>query len=188
VLFRVTLAAIAIHALLVGSVASANTDVVVDAQGDVAASVPAPLDIVQAKITEQLGKGVLFFHMELAGLPPETPAAPHAYVWNIHVPGGAALDYTVTVRGCFVTVVGCGSGPAHWASLLVDFSTTPPTLTPSAFSFKIQGATVKAYVDPTLLGDPTGFDWSAYARIAPPSIVPQPVDRAPDSGLTAFVR
>jgi hypothetical protein len=175
--------------LYLSSPAAAGTSVVADAEADIATSAPAHLDILQAKITEQVGREALYFQMELAAAVPETPAGLPAFTWNIDVPGGRDLDYTVTVRWCSAaTVIGCAGGAAHWEALRLDFSFSPPRQTVDAFRFRIDGATVKAWVDPAALGDPTAFRWNAFGRVAPPSVSPLPVDRAPDSGLTTFTR
>ena len=64
---RLLFAILAVHALIFSSTAVARTDVIVDVQGDVAVSDPAYVDIVQARVTEQVGRDTLVFHIELAG-------------------------------------------------------------------------------------------------------------------------
>jgi hypothetical protein len=184
---RVLLAAIPIHALVLSSVASAHTDVVADAQGDVAPSAPAYVDIVQAKVTEQVGRGTLVFQLELAGRLPKTPSAFVAFNPIIDTPGGPTGDYGLVVRWCSRAMIpACGPGPAHWESALILASGPSPTLNP--FPFAVNGATVKMYVDPALIGDPTEFGWRATSRLTPGSTGQPPTDLAPDTGWSAFER
>src|SRR5207237_9362364 len=82
------------------SVAMAHTTVVQDRVGDVASSAPAYLDIAHAKVTQQIGKRTLYFQMEMASAPAETPPTFTAFNWAIDTPGPLIFDYAVAVRWC----------------------------------------------------------------------------------------
>jgi hypothetical protein len=177
---RVALATLAVQTLVLSSVASAHSDVVADAQGDVAIGSPGYVDIVQAKVTEQIGKETLYFSVELAGEVPATPSTGFlSWNWLIDVPGGTAGDFGFVVRWCSQAVLTlCGAGPAHWESgrIVGAGQIAQP------FDFKISGSTVKAYVDTAQVGGATGFDWRVLSRLAPAPSGQPPVDLAPDAG------
>lgn len=136
------------------------SSVVSDVAGDSTSSAPY-LDVIHAKITQQ-GDGALFFLMVLAGPIPTAPSEADL-IWPFHIdtdpsssPGNLYVDYVVRVRwfnGAFVGQVldrtQIGSGGA---------------LVVTSVPFSLDGATVKAYVDPALLGNPSTFDWNASTR------------------------
>ena len=97
---RLLFAILAVHALIFSSTAAARTDVIVDAQGDVAVSDPAYVDIVQARVTEQVGRDTLVFQIELAGAVPDSPSGFVAFNPVIDTPGGPTGDFGLVVRWC----------------------------------------------------------------------------------------
>lgn len=177
---RLLFAILAIHTLVLSSTAAGRSDVIIDAVGDVPATAPAYVDIVQAKVTEQVGRDVLFFHMTLAGPAPSVPGGFVGWNWAIDSFGGPAPDYAVVVRWCDrATFSQCAPGPAHWESALIAGT----VITLNAFPFEVSGATVKAYLNPALIGNPAAFNWWAVSRLFPgPTGIP-PTDLAPDSAL-----
>jgi hypothetical protein len=181
---RLLFALLVVHALVLSSTAVARTDVIADAVGDVPATAAAYVDIVQTKVTDQVGRNVLLFHMELAGPAPIAPGGFVAWNWAIDVPTGPGPEYLVVVRWCTQAMVtDCGPGPAHWESALIAGAVTL-----DAFPFEVDGATVKAYVDPALIGDPAAFSWWAITRLFPGPTGLPPTDRAPNSGSSAYTR
>ena len=183
---RLLFAILAVHALIFSSTAAARTDVIVDAQGDVAVSDPAYVDIVQARVTEQVGRDTLVFQIELAGAVPDSPSGFVAFNPVIDTPGGPTGDFGLVVRWCSqATVPACGPGPAHWESALI-LAAGAPVL--NAFAFDVNGATVKMYVHPTLFGNPASFSWRARSRLFPASTGQPPTDLAPNSGWSDFTR
>ena len=182
---RLLFAILAVHALVLSSAAAARTDVVVDAVGDVPATAPTYVDIIQAQVTDQVGADVLFFHMALAGPAPTVPSGFVAWNWAIDIGGAPGPEYLVVVRWCTQAMVtDCGPGPAHWESALIAGA----GVTLNAFPFEVNGATVKAYLDPALIGDPAGFNWRAIARLFPGPTGFPPTDLAPDTGGSTFTR
>ena len=182
---RLLVAILAVQVLVLASSAVARTDVVVDAVGDVPVTAPAYLDIVEAKVTEQIGRNVLYFHMELAGPAPAAPSAFVGWNWAIDLPTAPGPDYSVVVRWCTQAMItNCGPGPAHWESALIGVG----SVTVDAFPFAVDGATVKAYVDPALIGDPAAFSWWAIARLHPGPTGLPPTDLAPNSGGSSYIR
>lgn len=183
---RVTFATLAVQILVLSSIASAHTDVVTDMKGDVAVGSPAYADIVQAKVTEQIGKETLYFSVKLAGPVPQTPPIGFlAWNWLIDLPGGPVGDLGFVVRWCSTaSFAGCGAGPAHWESGLI----VGPGQLGVALPFQVSGATVKVYVDPALLGNPTGFGWRVLSRTAPAPTGQPPIDLVPDGGWSTFSR
>lgn len=174
------------------SSAYAHSSEVFDATGDVPASAPAYYDIVQAKVTEQIGTSTLYFMIVVAGRIPDMPTNalgdPRFVAWNwaIDAPG-TALDATVVVRYCSHTIQGPCVGDAwHWESELITASGRHV----NAFAYKVDGATVKAYVDAAQLGGPTltEFNWWAVSRLAPGVSGALPADLAPDTGSVTFAR
>ncbi len=136
-------------------------------------------------MTEQLGRNVLFFQLELAGPAPTEPGGFIGWNWAIDLPTGPGPEYAVVVRWCTQAMITtCGPGPAHWESALI----AGPTATVNAFPFEVNGATVKAYLDPALIGDPVAFNWWAVARLFPgPTGIP-PTDLAPNTGSSSYTR
>ena len=175
---------LAIAMLVLSTTVAAHSSVVHDASGDIAAAAPRYLDIVHAKVTEQIGKGLFYFQTVNAEPVPDTPAGFVAWNWFIDVPGGLPVaDYVFTVRFCSQTVQrACGPGPWHWESSENLLATG--TMRLNAFEFKVDGATVKAFVDPVLFGDPASFKWFAASRDTPAASGKPSVDLAPDDGPT----
>jgi hypothetical protein len=158
---------------------------------DVAATVPALYDIVHAKVTEQIGKGTFYFEIEVADQIPETPTDPSGNprfaAWNWIIAPGTPQAANVIVRYCSHTIQApCVDDAWHWESALITSSGQVVGM----FPFKVDGPTVKAYVDVGLLGGPalTQFGWFALTRKAPGVSGAAPSDRAPDVGIVPFVR
>jgi hypothetical protein len=178
-------AILAVHTLVLSSTAAARTDVIIDAVGDVPANAPRYVDIVQTKVTEQLGREVLFFQMVLAGPVPAVPGRFVGWNWAIDLPGGGPIEHSVIVRWCDQAMIAnCGTGAAHWESALISGG----VVRLNAFPFAVNGATVKAYVDPALIGDPAAFNWWAVARLFPGPTGMPPTDLAPDTGSSTYIR
>ena len=55
-------------------------------------------------------------------------------------------------------------------------------------SFKVDGATVKAFIDPGLIGSPASFEWGALSRTSPAGSGVAPRDFAPDICCASFRR
>ncbi|MBI4339565.1 MAG: hypothetical protein HY680_06385 [Chloroflexi bacterium] len=164
------------------STADAASSVIHDPTGDSAS--PAPyLDVVNAKVTEQQGKGSLFFMMELAGPVPEKPSELDL-IWPFHLdtnpatsPGGLYNEYVIRVRwigGAFVGQV------VDRTPILTGHA---PIITPIPFS--IDGRTVKVFPQLGMLGNPSSFGWNASTR---PGASAAYVDFAPDSGLATWTQ
>jgi hypothetical protein len=164
------------------SLAHAASSVVHDPTGDVGSS-PPYLDIVHAQVTEQQGKGALFFMMRLAGPIPEEPSELDL-IWPFHLdtnpttvnfPGGpfnSYTDYVVRVRwlnGAFVGQV------VNRTPLLTGGN---PIVTSVPFS--IDGRTVKVFAQLDMLGSPSSFGWNAASRLGQAGPY---VEFAPDGGL-----
>lgn len=183
---RVFLVGLAIFMLVLSSPASASSTVVADSAGDSATGSPSYVDIVQAKVTHQIGRGTLYFSMELAGAIPAIPPDSFlGYNWFIDSVPGFLEDYVVVVRWCTErTDPPClASGPLpRWEAFVNDF------INPVTYfsSFKINGATVKAFVDPALLGTPSEFRWRSVTRLRPSGPGQPPVDLAPNTGFASF--
>jgi hypothetical protein len=158
---------------------NAASSFVEDPFGDAA---PAYLDIVTGKVTEQQGQGRLFFMQEAAGPVPQTPSEGFLnWTWNINTaataPRGVPFEYVVSVEWT-------GS---RWEAKLNDRT---PLLNGGAMvrvtiPFNINGATVKAYVDLALLGNPSSFDWRATTHN---QHMAMPIDVAPANGLVMWSR
>ena len=181
--------ALACSALLVGLLsgpASANSSVASDTKGDIAATVPSYLDIVHTKATEQIDRGTFYFQTVNAAPVPAEPVGFTAWNWLINVPGGLPIDYALTVRFCSQTVQRtCGPGPWHWESSSTPMATGMSTI--NSFEFKVDGATVKGFIDPSVFGNPTTFRWFAGTRNTPASTGLPSVDLAPDNFADALL-
>jgi len=158
---------------------------------DVAATVPAMYDIVHAKVTEQIGRGTFYFETEVAGQIPETPTDasgnPRFFAANWFINPGTPKAANVIVRYCSHTIqTPCVGDAWHWESALI----TSAGQVVGVFPFKVDGPTVKAFVDVGLLGGPalTQFGWRALTRTAPGESGAGPVDFAPNVGVVPFVR
>jgi hypothetical protein len=183
---RLALASSVLLAGLLSVPASANSSVGSDANGDIAASAPSYLDIVHTKATEQIGRGTFYFQTVNADQVPAEPVGFTAWNWLIDVPGGLPIDYALTVRFCSQTVQRtCGPGPWHWESSSTPMATGLSTI--NSFEFKVDGATVNGFIDPSLFGDPTTFRWFAATRNTPASTGLPSVDLAPDNFADALV-
>lgn len=186
---RTLLVVTAICMLLFSSTASASSSVVSDPIGDATVGSPAYTDIVQSKVTAPPGQDAITFSTELAAaLPKDPPDSFLALNWFIDSGGTPAFDYVVVVRFCTAsTSPQCGVGPnptlPRWEAFVNDF-VHPVTY---ISSFKIDGAVVKAFVDPALIGAPSSFRWQSLTRTRPASFG-APRDFAPETCCTSFDR
>jgi len=185
---------ITLVATVLVSPAYAASSVVHDPTGDAVlpSGDPAPpyMDIVNANVIEQRGKGTLFFLIEVAGPIPKEP--PESFLaWNCQLDtdpatfpatGGGFYEFSVRVRW-----VG-----GQFEGTLEDFrpTLTGGSLVVTPIPFSVDGATTKAFVDLELLDNPSSFDWRAVTRNAPGQQVPAPplTDRAPDTGLATWTK
>ena len=175
---------IAILTLILSSPASAHTTVVEDPAGDIATSASSAFDIVQAKVTERKGAGIMYFQLELAAPVTDTSGF-GAWAFNVNAPAGSATFYGVIVRHCDRQLQAvCGSDGYHWESALLTSTGT----TVDAFPFSVDGATVKAYLDPALLGDVSALRWSSNTRNTPAGGGRLALDFAPNSGFVTLER
>ena len=184
---RVLIVCISVVALIGSTPASAESSVIRDPKGDIAATASSYLDIIHAKATEQIGRGTFYFQTVNAEVVPAMPAGFVAWNWLIDVPGGLPIDYALTVRFCSQTVQRtCGPGPFHWESSSTPMATGVSTI--NSFDFSVDGATIKGYIDPALFGNPASFRWLAATRNTPASTGLPSVDLAPDNGSLSFER
>lgn len=163
----------------------AQSSEVLDAAGD---ATPASVDIIKAKITQQVGSQTLYFMGELAGLPP--PALPAGaltvnYVWALNtlpsIPpctllAGNPMEYFVEVRW----------NGTSWIGILLDRSAcTPESPFPVSSSIepRVSGATVKTSLGLDMLGNPSSIQWRSVTSYLFPGTVITVQDRAPDLGL-----
>jgi hypothetical protein len=166
-----TLAPVLLVSLIFSAPTYAATSVVHDPAGDSRSSSPY-VDVVQARIIEQQGRGTLLFIMQLAGPIPEEPSE-SVLIWVFHLdtnpatsPGGLYNEYIVRVlwsNGAFTGQVVNRTGA--------------PTLVFTPVTFSIDGSTVKAFVPLDTLGNPSSFGWNAATRPSPPAAY---LDIAPD--------
>lgn len=186
---RLVLAWLAILTLALSSPADAASSVTHDPVGDTTAGAPAYVDIAQAKVTDPAGADRFTFSSVLAAPIPTSPSENFvAYNWLIDsVPGGMpnGEDYAIVVRWCSqATLANCRfAGPAHWEAYVNNLHGTLTTI-----PFKLDGAAVKAEVDPALIGGPTSFRWYALSRTAFSGTRIPPTDFAPDTGYVPFSR
>jgi hypothetical protein len=191
---RAVLSFLAICTLVISSPASAHSSVVQDAAGDIAAGVPAYLDIVKAKVhatgDDQGGHASIVFSMKLAEPIPQLSSVTFLAVnWLLNTDADPELDYNVLVRWCtrtaeLTTHPRCQEGPAHWEATVNDFTTRPLRF---LSTFNVEGDEVTMWIDPTEIGGASEFTWLAAARnIAAQSGAA--VDVAPDIGLEPFRR
>jgi len=185
---RSVLVGTAIGMLILSSSVSASSSVVSDPAGDAVVGSPAYVDIVQSKVTVQVGRDTLYFSMELAeAIPAEPPDAFLGYNWFVDSIPPAGFDYVVVVRFCTERTPGgaCAAGPLpRWEGLVNDFVNPPRYFS----SFKVDGATVKAFLDPAMIGSPTSFQWQALSRTTPAGFGLAPRDFAPDICCVSFSR
>lgn len=186
--FRATLVSIAVLTLALSAPASAHSSVIEDPVGDVAPGVSAYLDVVQAKVTDQVGRDRLYFSMELAGALPAEPSDSFlAYNWLVEVNGDGIPDYAVTVRWCTRPAGPLCAATAplpRWEASVNQFGVGLTFFS----SFKVGGANVKAFLDPALVGDPAAFQWQAQTRNSPAAGGAPEVERAPNTGFASFTR
>lgn len=184
---RLVFVTIAILTLALSFPASASSSVIEDSMGDATAGTPAYVDVIQAKITDQVGRDTLYFSMVVAGAVPATPPDNFlAYNWFADVDGNGSQDYVVVVRWCTErTVPRCAAaGPLpRWEAFVNRFGVGLTFFS----SFKVDGAVIKAFIDPGLLGDPASFQSHTVTRTAPAAGFVG-VDRAPDAGFVSFRR
>jgi hypothetical protein len=184
---RSVLVGTAIGMLILSSSVSASSTVVSDPAGDAVAGAPAYVDIVQSKVTAQTGRDTLYFSMELAqAIPANPPDDFLGYNWFVDTTAPAGFDYVVVVRFCTErTGAACEPGPLpRWEGLVNDFVNPPKYFT----SFKVDGATVKAFLDPALIGGSTSFEWQGLSRTRPAGSGVAPRDFAPEVCCASFGR
>ena len=185
---RLVLVGTAIGMLILSSSVSASSSVVSDPAGDAVLGSPAYVDIVQSKVTAQAGRDTLYFSMELAqAIPANPPDNFLGYNWFLDTIGSADFDYVVVVRFCTERTPGgaCAPGPLpRWEGLVNDFVHAPKYFS----GFKVDGATVKAVIDPALIGSPTSFEWGGLSRTTPAGFGVAPRDFAPDVCCAPFNR
>jgi hypothetical protein len=125
---------------------------------------PAHVDIVHAKVTQQVGRGELLFMMELAATVPNPPVdAFVAYNFQLDTdpatPLGQLFEYVVIVRWL----------GGQWQTLLNDASAVPSGGTlvtrPIERGATFDGATVKVRLDPARYGIPESFTWRPLTRL-----------------------
>ncbi len=185
---RLVLVATVICMLVLSSSVSASSSVVSDPAGDAASGSPAYVDIVQSKVTAQVGRDTLYFSMELAeAIPADPPDTFLAYNWFVDTVPPAGFDYVVVVRFCTTgTVPACAGQGAlpRWEAFVNDF------INPVTYfsSFQVDGAVVKAFVDPALIGNPSSFEWGSLSRTRPAGSGVAPRDFAPDICCVSFSR
>lgn len=163
---RLSLVAVTVLMLALAAPASANSSVVTDPQGDIAVTESAYLDIIAAKITEQVGSETLYLKIENAQAIPDAPAGFRAWNWFIHTTSGVTAEYVLTVRYCTSPVAACATAP-RWESIVLDNTGPTPKVTFNAFPFRVDGAVVKAFVEPSQIGGATTFSWVAASRSVP---------------------
>jgi len=171
---RLSLVAITVLMLALAAPASAHSSVITDPQGDIAATEPAYLDIIAAKITEQVGTKTLYLKIENAQAIPDAPAGFRAWNWFIHTTSGATAEYVLTVRYCTSPVPACATAP-RWESIVLDNTGPTPKVTLNAFPLRVDGAVVKAFVEPSQIGGATTFSWVAASRSVPAASATSPV-------------
>lgn len=182
---RLVMVATAICMLVLSSSASASSSVVPDPAGDAAAGSPAYVDIVQAKITAPPGHDTINFSTELAAaIPADPPDSFLGYNWFLGSKPVPDFDFVVVVRFCTErSVPACLPGMfPRWEAFVTDFARTKITF---ISSFKVDGAVVKAFVDPALIGDRSSYRWAAITRTRPAAPGVPPVDFAPPRGVLA---
>ena len=137
---------------------------------------PAYLDIVHAKVTDQVGTGRLMFLMELAAAVPQQPIDSFvAYNWQLdtdNVP--STIEFFIIVRWRL----------GHWETLMWDqrpVNTGTGSLIETAITdVSFNGATVHTTIDAAAFDDPSTLNWRSVTRNAP---APAPVlDVAPNAG------
>ena len=171
--------------LLLPVALSARASQVQDSIGDVAAGVPAYLDILHAGIADQRGLGTLHVVMELAAPVPDQPSENFlAYNWLIYDSFDAASFTNYVIRIRWRKAVNA------WDASFTDRTALPSggseVVYPIAAS--IDGATLHATVPLTLLRNPSSFPWQAVARLVPFAVNPNGADTAPDAGFAAWTR
>jgi hypothetical protein len=155
--------------------ASARSSEVTDSN-DVA---PAYLDIVHAKVTDQVGTGRLTFLMELATAVPDEPVDSFvAYNWQLDTDDSpSSIEFFIIIRWRL----------GHWETLMWDQRPvnegTGPLVETVISGVSFHGATVHVSIDAAAFDDPAILNWRAVTRNAP---APQPIlDFAPNGGAWA---
>jgi hypothetical protein len=148
----VTLTAVLAFALTSNpSPALASTSEVFDAN-DVT---PTYVDIVHAKVTQQVGRGELLFMMELAAPIPDQPTSFTAYAFQIESdPSNPGFEFAVIVRWF----------GGRWEGFLNHGRFGAVINTPIQ-DFRLDGATVKVRIDPARFGMPETFSWRPISRL-----------------------
>ena len=83
------------------------------------------------------------------------------------------------------TGAACAPGPLpRWEGLVNDFVNPPRYFS----SFKVDGATVKAFIDPAVIGSPASFEWQSLSRTRPAGSGAAPRDFAPNICCASFSR
>jgi hypothetical protein len=172
----------AIFAVIFSTPASASSSVASDAQGDIATTAPAYLDIIHTKATLQVGRDMFLFQTVNAAPVPAAPVGFTAWNWLIDLPGGVPIEYALTVRFCSHLVQRSCVGDAwHWESSITNMVTGAQAS--NAFAFEVDQESVKAWVPRALIQSPTGFMWVAASRNSPAAGTTPPVDLVPDNPL-----
>ena len=179
---RLVLACVAMCAVVFSTPASASSSVASDAQGDIATTAPAYLDIIHTKATLQVGRDMFLFQTVNAAPVPAAPVGFTAWNWLIDLPGGVPIEYALTVRFCSHLVQRSCVGDAwHWESSITNMVTGAQAS--NAFAFEVDQESVKAWVPRALIQSPTGFRWVAASRNSPAAGTTPPVDLVPDNPL-----
>jgi hypothetical protein len=163
-----------------GRLAYAASSEIFDDVGD---ATPAYLDVVHAKFTEQIGKGVFVLMMELDAAVPDPPVdAFVAYNWQL------STTATPPFRNDFIVVVRWIGGAWDWnlQDLRALNAGTGPEIDTPITTVRFDGATEKITLTVQQLGDPVVVRWRVLTRLAPSPAAP--VDRAPNSGFHVFFR
>jgi hypothetical protein len=138
---------------------------------------PAYLDIVHAKVTDQIGTGRIKFVMELAAAVPDEPVESFvAYNWQLDTD-----DNTSTIE--FFIIIRWRLG--HWETLLWDQrpvnAGTGALIETVISGVAFNGATVHVSIDAAAFDSPAILNWRAVTRNAP---APLPIlDFAPPLGV-----
>ncbi len=171
-LFSSTIMSLSLLVLGISQTVYGMSSVIRDLKGDGA---PGYQDIIGAKVTEQNGKDILFLSMEVASPVSKQPSENALYwSWDLDTdpnsaPYGSPADFVAHV---------------HWnGDTFVGFLYNRITTVTTTIPFSIDGVSIKAFVDISLIGDPSSFSWIALTKVQPG--IP---DFAPDTGWTTWHR